>query len=125
MTRIALVVDDSRVARAYLARILANLGYRVCEAGDGDEALELLAVMPEPDVVFVDRYMPHMDGLELIRALRSELGLSNAAIVMVTCDNKPETIRAALSEGADEYIMKPFTEEVVASKLAYVGEKRG
>ncbi len=122
--RVAMVVDDSRVARAYLTRILRGLGFQVAEAEDGDVALELLECMPEPDFLFVDRHMPRMDGLELVRRVRQQLGLRDVVIVMVTSDNKPETVAEALEAGADEYVMKPYTEDVIQSKLALVLEEQ-
>ena len=121
--RLAVVVDDSRVARGYLSRILRGLGLEVYDAEDGDVALEVLDCLPEPDFLFVDRHMPRMDGLELVRRVREELGLRNVLIFMVTSDNDPSTVAEALAAGANEYIMKPYTEDVVQSKLAFVLEE--
>jgi two-component system chemotaxis response regulator CheY len=117
----ALVVDDSRVMRLIVRRVLVDLGFEVSEAGDGVEALERLQADGMPDVVLIDWNMPRMNGLELVRAIRSDRCYDEMRLVMVTTEGEASQMGLALSEGADEYVMKPFTPEVLIDKLALVG----
>ena len=115
-----LVIDDSRVIRKVARRILEDLGFEVAEAGDGLEALSWCqAAMPQ--AILLDWRMPGMDGLEFVRKLRQEPGGAEPRVIFCSVENEIEAIRQALEAGADEYIMKPFDGDIVASKLAYVG----
>lgn len=116
----ALVVDDSRTIRVILRRILENLGFQVEEAADGDVALVLLAEGRPPDIVLLDWDMPNVDGIEVVQTLRRDPRFEPVKFVMVTKENRLHNVKTALAAGADEYIMKPFTEEVVREKLALV-----
>ncbi|ACG76711.1 chemotaxis protein CheYIV [Phenylobacterium zucineum HLK1] len=115
-----LVVDDSRVIRKVARRILEDLGFEVAEAGDGLEAMSWCHA-DMPDAILLDWRMPVMDGLEFVRRLRAEPGGDRPRVVFCSVENDLERIREALDAGADEYIMKPFDGEIVASKLAHVG----
>jgi two-component system chemotaxis response regulator CheY len=117
----ALVVDDSRAIRSVLRRMLGDLGFDADEAGDGRQALEVVARTAVPDVVLVDWNMPEMDGLALVRALRAIPDLGAVPVVMVTTEAEVERVVEALAAGADEYLMKPFTKEGLASKLDLLG----
>jgi two-component system chemotaxis response regulator CheY len=118
--KLCLVVDDSRVVRKVARRILEDLGFEVAEAGDGAEALAW-ARTTTPDVILLDWNMPVMDGLEFLRQLRQEPGGDQPKVVFCSVENDLDRIREALASGADEYIMKPFDGDIVASKLALVG----
>lgn len=119
----ALVVDDSRAVRLMLSRMLTNAGFTHClEAGDGLEALACLDEGPElPAVMLVDWNMPNMNGLELIRAVRSHPERRDLPIVMVTTESEMSQMVKALAAGASEYVMKPFTEDVILDKLDLLG----
>jgi two-component system chemotaxis response regulator CheY len=115
-----LVVDDSRVIRKVARRILEDLGFEVAEASDGVEAMAWCqAVMP--DAVLLDWRMPGMDGLEFVQRLREQPGGMAPKVVFCSVENDIERIREALDAGADEYVMKPFDSDIVASKLDYLG----
>lgn len=115
-----LVVDDSRVIRKVARRILEDLGFDVSEAADGMEALAWCrAVMP--DAVLLDWHMPVMGGLEFLRRLRSEPGGKGPKVVFCSVENDLERIHEALENGANEYVMKPFDGDILASKLAQAG----
>jgi two-component system, chemotaxis family, chemotaxis protein CheY len=118
--KLCLVVDDSRVVRKVARRILEDLGFAVAEAGDGVEALAWVR-SAMPDVVLLDWNMPVMNGLEFLRQLRKEPGGGDPQVVFCSVENDLDRIREALDEGADEYIMKPFDGDIVASKLMLVG----
>jgi two-component system chemotaxis response regulator CheY len=114
----ALVVDDSRAMRSILAKILARLGFEVLQAADGREAIAVLYAQPEPfDLVLSDWNMPEMDGLQFLKALRANPKFSEVIVVMVTTETHIEQMMAALGAGANEYIMKPFTAEMIEDKL--------
>jgi two-component system chemotaxis response regulator CheY len=117
----ALVVDDSRAMRAILTRLLDGLGFDVAQAGDGQEALEVLGGGVRPDVILVDWNMPVMDGLTFIKQCRSHDEYRDIVLMMVTTESEQAQIVRALAAGAHEYVIKPFTEDVIAEKLALLG----
>jgi len=117
----ALVVDDSRAMRAILTRLMTGLGFEVSQAGDGAQALAVLAAGLRPDVALVDWNMPVMDGLTFVRAVRSRQELRDIPLMMVTTESEQGQIVRALAAGAHEYVIKPFSDEVIAGKLALLG----
>jgi two-component system chemotaxis response regulator CheY len=119
--RNAIVVDDSRAIRMILARTLRELGYEVREAGNGLDALTALSAGPPADLVMADWNMPVMDGLELLRQIRASTQFSMVPVVMVTTEAEIDQMTVALEAGATEYIMKPFTKEILAGKLRMAG----
>ncbi|MCU0703307.1 MAG: response regulator [Fimbriiglobus sp.] len=116
----ALVIDDSRATRAMIGRLLGHLGYPVREAADGREGLARLAER-RPRVVLVDWNMPNMNGLEFIRAVRADPSYRDLPVVMVTTEAEMSQVVRAMAAGANEYVMKPFTADVLFEKLALVG----
>jgi len=117
----ALVVDDSRAMRMILGRLLKGLGFEVAEAGNGQEALERIRSAGPFELALVDWNMPVMNGLELVQVVRREAALDAMRIMMVTTETEPEQLMRALEAGASEYLMKPFSSEAVAEKLAIMG----
>ena len=118
----ALVVDDSRAVRTLLARILKELGFEVCEAGNGKEALDVMeAESNRVSLVLADWNMPEINGLELLKQLRQKPELSSLVVVMVTTETELDQMAAALEAGANEYVMKPFTKDILVEKLQLVG----
>jgi two-component system, chemotaxis family, chemotaxis protein CheY len=115
-----LVVDDSRVVRKVARRILEANGCTVEEAGDGQQALDACRV-GLPDFVLLDWNMPVMDGITFLRALRAEFGPGNPPVVFCTTENDMAHIELAISSGAQEFIMKPFDEDILLGKLGQVG----
>lgn len=120
----ALIVDDSRPIRRIEGDILKELGFETIEASNGKEALERLQSYPLPDVVLVDWNMPEMDGLDFIRAVRSEARYAGLVLLMVTTETEADQMLRALTAGADEYLMKPFMKEGLVEKLRLVGVVR-
>jgi two-component system chemotaxis response regulator CheY len=118
--KLGLVIDDSRVVRKVARRILEDLGFEVAEAGDGAEALAWCR-SAMPDLVLLDWNMPVMDGLEFLRRLRQEAGGGAPRVVFCSVESDLDRVREALDAGADEYIMKPFDGDILASKLALAG----
>jgi two-component system, chemotaxis family, chemotaxis protein CheY len=120
MMKTCLVVDDSKVIRKVARHILEGLDFRVAEAADGREALEACA-REVPDVILLDWNMPVMGGMDFLRALKANAMMARPKVVFCTTENGTAHIRAAIDAGADEYIMKPFDRETLASKLQIVG----
>lgn len=117
----ALVVDDSRTMRMILSMALKNLGFEVTEASNGQEALERMRQQGKPDVALVDWNMPIMNGHDFVRAVRSEEAYQQLPLLMVTTETEMEQVATALQAGANEYVMKPFTTEVLRDKLQLLG----
>jgi two-component system chemotaxis response regulator CheY len=119
---IALVVDDSRAMRMILARTLREVGYEVREAANGREALK--AIAEEKNAVklaLVDWNMPEINGLELLKQIRANQELNSLKVIMVTTETELDQMTAALEAGADEYVMKPFTKDILLEKLELAG----
>jgi two-component system, chemotaxis family, chemotaxis protein CheY len=117
----ALIVDDSKTMRMILKEHLKKLGFEVSEAVNGREALEVLKGMVKADLVMVDWNMPEMDGVSFVRAVRAEPDYANLPLMMVTTNTELSQVSIALEAGANEYIMKPFTGEIIREKLELLG----
>jgi two-component system chemotaxis response regulator CheY len=117
----ALVIDDSRTIRAFLKEQLRSLGFEVTEARDGRQALSQLRDMPQVDLVLVDWNMPEMDGISFVRAVRAESDYSTLPMLMVTTNAELAQVSLALEAGVNEYIMKPFTTDILREKLQLLG----
>lgn len=117
----ALVIDDSRAMRMILKQILQEMGFQVSEAGNGREALERLRQMEKADIALVDWNMPEMNGFEFVCAVRAEAAYNDVQLMMVTTESEMSQMVKALEAGANEYVMKPFTKEVIREKLAILG----
>jgi len=116
-----LIVDDSKSMRMILAKSLREIGFEITEAGDGVQALARLNHGEQVDLMLVDWNMPVMNGYELVCAVRANVLLSDIRIMMVTTETSMENVTKALAAGANEYLMKPFTKELLLEKLAILG----
>jgi two-component system chemotaxis response regulator CheY len=114
----ALVIDDSRTVRAIIGKTLREAGLEVLEAAHGQEGLDRLRDHPNVRLILVDWNMPVMNGLEFIEAVRADRSNDAIRIMMVTTETEQEQVRKALAAGANEYLMKPFTSEVLIAKLS-------
>jgi two-component system chemotaxis response regulator CheY len=122
---LALIVDDSRAMRMVLRRTVENLGFEVREAENGQVALEVLnSLDTPPDLAMVDWNMPVMDGLEFVIAVHAEEKWRSMTVMMVTTEGEQSRVVRALTAGAHEYVMKPFTPEAILDKLALHGLPR-
>jgi two-component system chemotaxis response regulator CheY len=118
----AMVVDDSKAIRMILSRTLGEVGYEVCSAGNGKEALKLLDQQQgSVSLALVDWNMPEMNGLEFVQQVRSMPRYSELTLIMVTTETEVSQMARALQEGANEYVMKPFTRDIIADKLKLLG----
>jgi two-component system, chemotaxis family, chemotaxis protein CheY len=118
----ALVIDDSGAMRSILRQYMRELQYEVVEARDGREALERCEQTPDFDIALVDWNMPVMNGLEFVQALRARKEYDSMKLMMVTTENDAAHIEKALSAGANEFVMKPFTYEVLEEKMALLND---
>jgi two-component system chemotaxis response regulator CheY len=121
----ALVVDDSKTIRMLLKEQLKGLGFEVTEAVDGRQALNRLKNMTQVDLVLVDWNMPEMDGISFVRAVRAEADYSTLPMMMVTTNAELSQVSKALEAGVNEYIMKPFTTDILREKLQLLGFLQG
>ncbi|MBG3012302.1 chemotaxis response regulator CheY [Proteus faecis] len=120
-----LVVDDFSTMRRIVRNLLKELGFtNVEEAEDGADALVKLRNSAF-DFVITDWNMPNMDGLELLKNIRSDAGLAATPVLMVTAEAKKENIIAAAQAGASGYVVKPFTAAILEEKLNKIFEKLG
>ena len=118
----ALIVDDSRAMRRIVGRILVDAGYEVLEAGDGQQAIDVLEAQAElPVLACVDWNMPVMDGLTFITEVRRRPEWRSITLMMVTTESEQDRIVRALAAGAHEYLIKPFTGEALMEKLDLLG----
>jgi two-component system chemotaxis response regulator CheY len=121
----ALVIDDSRTVRAIIGKVLRDEGLEVIEAANGREGLERLHQESGVGLVLVDWNMPEMNGLDFIRAVRADRGYDAVRIMMVTTETEQGQVLRALEAGANEYLMKPFTREILIAKLSLLDLSEG
>lgn len=110
-----LLVDDSKTMRAVQKGVLSQLGFTdVAEASDGLDALTRVVAV-KPDLILLDWNMPNMDGLEFVKRYRAENGL--APVIMVTTEAEKTRVIAAIKAGVNNYVIKPFTPELLAERI--------
>ena len=117
----ALIIDDSRAVRTILKRILTGVGFRTSEATNGLEGLEVLKEHDDISIALVDWNMPHMNGHEFVKAVRANPANDELWLMMVTTETEMARVVKAMAAGANEYVMKPFTEDVIVEKLKLLG----
>ena len=116
-----LVVDDSSTMRRIIKNTLARLGYKdVLEGADGVEGWNVLDSNPEIDMLITDWNMPEMNGLELVKKVRADSRFTDLPIIMVTTEGGKAEVITALKAGVNNYIVKPFTPQVLKEKLGAV-----
>jgi two-component system chemotaxis response regulator CheY len=116
----ALVVDDSAFIRKIAKQILEGMDFEVTEAKDGAQALELCE-KSLPELILLDWNMPVMSGLDFLTKLRKMPRGDEPQVVFCTTENTKEKILCALEAGATEYIMKPFDQDIIRTKLEQIG----
>lgn len=124
-----LVVDDDEFIRVLMQEILSQCGYEVETVEDGQAAWELVDGDPSRyDLILLDKLMPRLDGISLLRRVRADGRFTDLPVIMLTADTSPEDVSQGLAEGAHYYLTKPPTEEVLkvvlTSALAEFRQKR-
>ncbi len=108
--------------RMLLTGMLEEMGFAdVEQAADGNEALQCLADKSKFDLALVDWNMPNMNGYEFVAAVRKDAQYDALRLMMVTTETEMNQVIKALEAGANEYVMKPFTKEVIQEKLQILG----
>lgn len=118
-----LVVDDFATMRKVIRNLLKQSGYEdIVEAEDGVVALRVLKSQ-KIDLVISDWNMPNMTGLELLKAVRADGDLGKIPFLMVTAEALQDNVVEAVKAGVSNYIVKPFTAEVLNEKIVKIIEK--
>ncbi len=118
-----LVVDDFSTMRRIVKNVLRELGFsNIKEAEEGGPALQILK-SSKIDFVVTDWNMPGMDGLALLKAIRSDPALKSIPVLMVTAEAKREQIIEAAQNGVNGYVVKPFTAQTLREKMEKVFER--
>ncbi|MFH6957081.1 two-component regulator propeller domain-containing protein [Flavobacterium aquidurense] len=113
--RTVLIIDDNAEIRAYLIKLFSET-YIVYSAENGDEGLKLTK-KHMPDLVISDIAMEEMDGLELCRKIKENSALSHIPVILLTASKNPETHLQGISDGADDYITKPFDDDMLVARV--------
>lgn len=117
----ALLIDDSRAQRRMIRRIVEPLGFEILEAENGQEGLDQLYAQPDTGLVLVDWNMPVMNGIDFVVTAREDERFKSTPMVMVTTETEPSRMARAIMAGVDEFVMKPFTQEILVEKLQLLG----
>jgi DNA-binding response OmpR family regulator len=129
MTNRVLVVDDDEFVRVLMEEVLGQCGYAVNSADDGQAAWEMIERDPTGhDLVLLDKQMPRLDGISLLRRIRADSRFADLPVIMLTADTSPEDVSEGLAAGAHYYLTKPSSEDVlkvvIKSALAESRQKR-
>lgn len=118
-----LVIEDDPSYRHAIEVILQMEGFQVVTAANGPSALALLSNMT-PDVILCDILMPEMDGYAVLEVLKQEKNLAEVPFIFVTALAERSDVRRGMSQGADDYLTKPFTaDEVSAAVIGRIRRK--
>ncbi len=116
-----LVVDDSSTMRRIIKNTLGRLGYKdILEGEDGVTGWAALDANPDTGMLITDWNMPEMNGLELVKKVRADTRFVDLPIIMVTTEGGKAEVITALKAGVNNYIVKPFTPQVLKEKLGAV-----
>jgi two-component system, chemotaxis family, chemotaxis protein CheY len=119
-----LVVDDFATMRKIVRNILKQIGFEdITEAEDGNAALRVIKNEPI-GLVVTDWNMPNMTGLDLLREIRKDPQTADTPVLMVTAEGLKENVMEAVKAGVNNYVVKPFTAEVLQEKLETIFRKR-
>jgi DNA-binding response OmpR family regulator len=115
-----LIVDDSKSVHAYIKGLLAEKEFTIDSAYDGEEGLEKIKG-GSYELILLDVEMPKLTGHEVLKEVRSFN--DDLPVIMVTSRNRPSEIQSLIEAGADEYVMKPFTLDILINKMEDVLER--
>lgn len=115
-----LIVDDSRVVRKVIRRVVEELGFHCEEAEDGQKARQACE-NKMPEAIVLDWNMPVMNGMDFLKELRQMDNGTFPKVIFCTIENGADKIAMAMKAGANEYIMKPFDSDIIKSKFIWAG----
>lgn len=110
-----MVIEDEAVTRTLFKKFMEPHGYTVIEAVDGVDAFK--KIDNEIEIIFLDWLMPNMSGLEFLEQFRVSKKRSHVKIVMLTALSEIDNVVDAMEQGADDYIIKPFTSDILIEKI--------
>jgi CheY-like chemotaxis protein len=120
-----LIVDDESLNRDIIERYLEDEGYELSEASNGNEALNILNTSSKKiDVVLLDRMMPNISGIEVLKTMKNDSLLSNIPVILQTARSTKEDIKEGIDAGAYFYLTKPFEEHMLLSMVRSAIEER-
>ncbi|MCQ2740985.1 MAG: response regulator [Alphaproteobacteria bacterium] len=114
-----LIADDSKMMRMLLSKIMSNFGYQVSEAENGEDLVRQ-CTQKMPDLIISDWELPLIDGIDVLLKIRSTPKIKQPVFIFCSYQKNPEIISQALAAKADDFIMRPFDEEIIASKLKII-----
>jgi len=117
-----MIVDDQAVIRDRLRALFEDEDLRVSDASDGAEAVQK-AQREKPNLIILDLSMPVMNGLDFVRAIRAKDSTKQVPVLMVTTNAAQDDILEALKAGVNDYVVKPFTPDVIKAKVQAVTTK--
>jgi len=113
-----LAVDDSRMMLRLIRGAIEAMGYKPLEAANGREALQVIAQHPgEIALILLDWNMPEMNGIETLRALKTNPNLSHIPVMMVTTESEKHAVVEAIRTGASHYLTKPFAQQDLVLRM--------
>ena len=112
-----MVVDDSTTVRQELGYALQRAGFDVLEGIDGQDAYDKLTAAPDVSLIVCDLHMPRMDGLELLRLVKTEETKKHIPVLMLTTEGRPELISKARTLGARAWLVKPVRDNLVVATV--------
>jgi DNA-binding response OmpR family regulator len=115
-----LIADDDRVVAHIVSTKLTGVGHSVTVVSDGQEVVDLLRRGEVPDLLITDRFMPRINGVELVRLLREDAEFDGLPIIMLTASGAEDDVLAGLEAGVDDYVIKPFSPDELAARVRTV-----
>jgi two-component system, OmpR family, phosphate regulon response regulator PhoB len=113
---LVLIVEDEAALMTMLRYNLEKQGFRVEEAGDGEEALSRITEL-KPDMVLLDWMLPHLSGIEVCRQIRRRPATRELPVIMITARSEDQDAVRGLNTGADDYVTKPFSTEALVARM--------
>ncbi len=111
-----IIADDSKIMRMLIGKIVKNLGYNAIEAENGEELLKSYMKI-QPDLIICDWELPIVDGLDVLYTIRNDKKVKQPIFMFCAYVKDTDILQKALDGGADDFIIRPFDEDIIASKL--------
>ena len=114
-----LIADSSRMIRTLLSKTMKNFAFDTIEAESGDDVYEL-CLSESPDLIILDYNLPILDGIDVLYKIRGNNEMKQPKIFFCSSSDEVAKLKLSVQGGADDYIMRPFDEDIIASKLAII-----